>query len=311
MTFLHQKIEPLRCKPPDELTLTRLGYLRPFVRQSGDSVRPRWAMGNRKLLDFLAVYIHTGYGVFTLEEETFELKAGDLFWVPPDTLHSMRGDSEKMHCVYLHFDLLYDPARSHWDAVIPAGMLDLSDYRELMHPPLYDAEINLWRGKIPLQCHQDRILELMRNICRIHRQSSIHPLELSAMMLSLLELIGQATAPVPGGPAHRDALARAAAYLEHRHRDPALSIPAAARHCGLSHTHFRRLFKLHFGVAPLEYLRNVRNRRATELLIFTRLGVGEIATEAGFSDIYDFSRSFKQQNGISPLQFRRNANFRR
>ncbi len=306
MTFSQQNLKQLNCKLPDELTLTRLGYLRPFIRQSGDSIRPRWEMGNRKLLDYLAVYINSGHGVFTLEEESFALKTGDLFWVPPDTLHAMRGDSDRMHCIYLHFDLLYDPARSHWDAVIPAGTLDLSGCRSLMHPPLFDAEINLWRGPIPLQCNHDRILETMRKMCRLHERNPFHSLELSALMLALLELIG-AGAAASGGPPHREALAKAAAYFEQRHQDPKLSIPAAARHCGLSHTHFRRLFKQSFGVTPLEYLRNVRSRRAKELLIYTRLAVGEVAAQTGFRDIYDFSRTFKQLNGVSPLRFRRNA----
>ncbi len=293
------------CKIPDPPTASRLCTLRPFVRQSGDSIRPQWEMGNRKLLDYLLVCINSGYGVFTLEDQIYNIRAGDLFWVPPDTMHSMRGDSEAMHCIYLHFDLLYDPARSHWDATIPAGVLDLSADRHLMHPPLEDAEINRWRGIIPLKFHRNRILETMRSICRLHRRNAVYSLELSGMMLSLLELIRLSASPSPENLPLREELNAAVIYLERRHGDPSLSILDIARHCGISHTHFRRMFHRHFGMAPLEYLRNFRNHRARELLMFTSLSVGEIAELAGFHDIYDFSRTFKQLNGISPLQFRR------
>ncbi len=307
MTFLNPVFSERNCKMPDELTLTRIGYLRPFIRQSGDSIRPKWEMGNRKLLDYLLVCVNSGHGVFTLEEERFELEPGDLFWVPPDTPHSMRGDSERMHCIYLHFDLLYDPARSHWDAVIPGGTLDLSAYGHLMHPPLYDAEINLWRGRIPAKSLHGRIWELMRRMCRLHRRSPTHPLELSGMMLELLELIGRAFSAAPAGSPWREEPVAAAAYLERHHAEPSLSVAEAARRCGISGSHFRRLFKLRFGVTPLEYLRNFRNRRARELLIYTGLGIGEVAAAAGFHDIYDFSRTFKQLNGVSPLRFRQSA----
>jgi len=305
MTFINSRFIENDCKLPDPPTASRIGLLRPFIRQSGDSIRPRWEMGNRKLLDYLVVYINSGHGVFTLEDQVSEIKTGDLFWVPPDTMHSMRGDSEAMHCIYLHFDLLYDPARSHWDATIPAGVLDLSTDKHLMHPPLDDAEINRWRGVMPVKFHRDRLLETMRRMCRLHRQNSAYSLELSAMMLILLELIRLSASPLPSDSPLREELNAAIIYLERRHDDPALSIPDVARHCGISHTHFRRLFLHHFGMPPLEYLRNFRNHRARELLMFTTLSVGEIAELAGFHDIYDFSRTFKQLNGLSPLQFRR------
>ena len=87
------------CIVPDSLTSGRMLTLRPFVRQSGDDIRKPWQLGRRKLLDYMAVFINSGHGIFSLEDEEFEIGPGELFWVPPDTLHEMRGVGARMNCL--------------------------------------------------------------------------------------------------------------------------------------------------------------------------------------------------------------------
>ena len=102
--------------PPDEATSRRMTALRPYIRQCGDDWRCPWIIKERKLLDYLLVYVPEGQGVFSIEDISFEISGKTLFWVPPDTLKEMRGTSARMRCLYINFDLEYDPARSHWDA---------------------------------------------------------------------------------------------------------------------------------------------------------------------------------------------------
>ena len=95
-------------------------------------------------------------------------------------------------------------------------------------------------------------------------------------------------------------------YIDEHKLDP-LYVEDAARACGLSVAHFRRLFKEKMGISPLEYKNLLVMRRARELLRDSSLNVTQIAKELHFEDIYSFSKFFKRNEGISPEQFRRSV----
>ena len=63
-------------------------------------------------------------------------------------------------------------------------------------------------------------------------------------------------------------------------------------------------FKEHTGLAPNQYLLEVRIRKARELLTNTTLTVTAIAEETGFKSSFYFSRFFKKRAGLSPRQYR-------
>ena len=73
-----------------------------------------------------------------------------------------------------------------------------------------------------------------------------------------------------------------------------------AREVGMSHTSFRRHFKLSTGMSPTQYLLELRLRKAQSLIANTSLSVQTIAAECGFENPLYFSRFFKQRTGLSP-----------
>ncbi|MBQ8510029.1 MAG: helix-turn-helix transcriptional regulator [Clostridia bacterium] len=82
-----------------------------------------------------------------------------------------------------------------------------------------------------------------------------------------------------------------------------VSVAELAALCGLSETHFRRLFLKLFGTTPTEYRLKKRVLRAKDLLLSGLYSVSETAREVGFSDPNYFTRVFRQQTGSSPTDF--------
>jgi AraC-like DNA-binding protein len=78
-----------------------------------------------------------------------------------------------------------------------------------------------------------------------------------------------------------------------------------AREQGMSHTSFRRHFRARMGISPIQYLLNLRLRRATQLLRQTTQPVKVIAQECGFDNPYHFSKQFRKRLGQSPSEIRR------
>ena len=54
----------------------------------------------------------------------------------------------------------------------------------------------------------------------------------------------------------------------------------------------------------MQYLENIRLRKARELLESTSLSISDIARTAGYNDSNYFARSFKKVYGVSPRDYR-------
>ncbi|MBD3241643.1 MAG: helix-turn-helix domain-containing protein [Chitinivibrionales bacterium] len=290
---------------PGHFDASRVHRLRPYVRQTGDDHRKPWLLRSRKLLDYLLVYIAKGTGRFTVGNHTFGVHRGDLIWIPPDTPHEMEGFAPVMHCVFAHFDLLYDPRRSHWDACIPGGVLDLTPWAEYLHPPLGDPVIDGWCGKLPID-NAPAIGTMLTELCVEHRRTAAtNALLLSAAMQRIVGEILRGLTPTTEKTAHAQAIQSAVAYIQ-EHAGRPLDVARLADAVNLSESHFRKLFRELTGCSPRALHRRARIRKACELLVYdTGMNVSQVAYALGFSTVHNFSRAFRDVTGVAPSVYRR------
>jgi AraC family transcriptional activator of mtrCDE len=93
------------------------------------------------------------------------------------------------------------------------------------------------------------------------------------------------------------------AILSHPQKPHTLESLASVAH--MSRAAFARHFRQCFGRTPRDYLRDVRLRRAAQLLRVGAMSVDRIASQVGFASRSHFSRAFKQYTGVSPQLFMR------
>lgn len=72
----------------------------------------------------------------------------------------------------------------------------------------------------------------------------------------------------------------------------------------LSPSRLHQLFKEETGVPPARYLRQLRMRRAKELLERTNLSVKQVMACVGLTDESHFVRDFKKTCGLTPARYR-------
>jgi len=92
--------------------------------------------------------------------------------------------------------------------------------------------------------------------------------------------------------------------LIHDEIDGHIDFQKMSENFGMSYSKFRRDFKIHTGMAPLQYHLLLKFEKAKELLINSDLKAKEIAYQLGFESDYYFCKFFKQKTGFTPLQFR-------
>lgn len=82
------------------------------------------------------------------------------------------------------------------------------------------------------------------------------------------------------------------------------SMSELAQRCGLSSTHFNRLFRDLLRMSPSDYVLALRIQEARRMLAMTSKSVAEVAFATGFYDQSHFTKRFRQATGMTPSEYR-------
>ena len=91
----------------------------------------------------------------------------------------------------------------------------------------------------------------------------------------------------------------AIAYVHDRYAEE-IRAEQLAEVCGLSESHFRRLFEESVGMSPMDYVNIVRVEKACSLLSGTEQSVKEICFSVGYDTPSTFNRNFRKVTGETP-----------
>lgn len=94
-------------------------------------------------------------------------------------------------------------------------------------------------------------------------------------------------------------------YIEERLSDPELTIDEICHEIGASRANLYRKVKSQTGLSIAEVIKEVRLKRALQLLEDQKLNVNEVAYLVGFADSNHFSKCFKTEFGVSPTEFKK------
>jgi len=83
------------------------------------------------------------------------------------------------------------------------------------------------------------------------------------------------------------------------------TIRQLARKSGMNTTSFKIAFKRAFGMAPFEYLVEVRMQHAVSLLQKRDLSIQRVADAAGYKSFGSFIKAFKRRFGVTPGQIKK------
>ncbi|WP_407271173.1 response regulator [Radiobacillus sp. PE A8.2] len=100
-----------------------------------------------------------------------------------------------------------------------------------------------------------------------------------------------------------DLMDQAMEYI-HQKYTQALTLQMVADHIHISRNYFSILFKRFSDVNFIDYVIDLRIKKAEELLARTSLKVYEVARESGFNDVKYFSKLFKKVTGYTPVDYR-------
>ncbi len=93
---------------------------------------------------------------------------------------------------------------------------------------------------------------------------------------------------------------------EHYSED--IKMSDVAYECGLSESHFRRIFEESMSMKPLDYLNMVRIDNACEIIQNKDYAMEEVGFRVGYQTPSTFNRNFKKLTGKTPYQWKKEEN---
>jgi transcriptional regulator GlxA family with amidase domain len=88
-----------------------------------------------------------------------------------------------------------------------------------------------------------------------------------------------------------------------------LDVDLLAKNVGVSRTQLFRKISALTNMTPKELVRDIRLKRAAQLLSQNILNINEVALEVGISDISYFRKLFKEKYGMNASEYQKNGNF--
>lgn len=98
---------------------------------------------------------------------------------------------------------------------------------------------------------------------------------------------------------------KATAYVDENISDTTITVETMAQHLGMSRVHLYKKMLSITGSTPSEFMRQIRMRRAEQLLRSSQFSVSEVAYKVGFNIPRYFSKYFKEMYGMNPSQYKK------
>lgn len=103
--------------------------------------------------------------------------------------------------------------------------------------------------------------------------------------------------------AERQLLEKAMRIIEANLHEPTFNVPMLVREMGMSQSAFYRQIKAVTGQTVVEFIKDVRMKRAAQLLSTGKLRIAEVADQVGMDDLNYFRKTFYSVFNVSPSDY--------
>lgn len=249
------------------------------------------------------VYILSGKGMHVFENDSYDIRSGDVYFINPGEAHTYRlSQGETLEIV----NCLFVPNLVQHSCLQDLGISESTDYC-YMKPFLSPQQ------HFNHRLHLDgegatRVMHLLDDMIReFEKHESGYTTMLRIKLLELLVLLSRyftkKTYLSPGNNGKKLLIERIIGYLK-RNYEKKLSINLLSNVFYLSPRQLNRVFKEETGMTIFEMIHNIRVEKAKQLLSESDEKVITIAGNIGYEDPAFFNRLFQRKVGCPPGKYR-------
>lgn len=153
----------------------------------------------------------------------------------------------------------------------------------------------------------EKIIQLFTNIIEITKEERMvyQPLACGIVMHLLGEIHALAKQQFYRGEEGTESIINKARIIFRTNIAQDINIEKVAKELCVSYAWFRKAFKAYTGMAPHQYLIQLKIEKSKMLLTNYSIAIKEIASSLNFESPFYFSKLFKEKTGISPATYRK------
>lgn len=222
-------------------------------------------------------YTLSGRGKLVIDNVSYSIEPGDLMLLtgPRDYIYEPHPESEKWEFIFISY---------HQETAVRI-IQDIID------------EI----GNIVRLSSDSVVLKKAWSLYELFKSGDIpSPYAASRTGFDMLMEIGREST---GCTSNESDLVRKVSSYCFRNLARRISVCELAGHCGYSRFHFTKLFNNATGIAPSEYISDMKLDASLQILQHEDISIKELAARCGFDDQGYFTRKFKARFGVTPLKF--------
>ena len=240
---------------------------------------------NRKLLrmqdGYTLHFVVDGKGHLFLRGSEYEIKHGNLFFIPPHTPFSFYPDENypwRQFYFYMYGDM----------AAAIGKTLGFSKEKPLIpakYPDMILKEFEVLKG------------------------TDFPPEEAYARSISIINtiILSQNITELPAENQTNDLVSRIQSIIDLNYTNSDFSVNDIPPLLYISESHMRKVFKERLGVSPVSYLVDVRLKHAASLIYHSyssNMTVHELCEASGFGDDRYFMKRFKEKYGMTVKEYK-------
>ena len=249
------------------------------INSFGTVVLDRKFVGKQRRLDYYLMYMIEGELTLFTDGEEREFKAGEFIVFPPEyNIHYEKKEGDVLVYYLAHF--------SGTDVQRFLSGIGLDPLPVIRNVGFIDSVVDTFERMFD---SYEKNMPYMQEIASVGLQKILTELSLKAIE------------PKSVNPPWN------AVYYIKRHLTEKISVPMLAEMENLSESRFYALFKEVMGMAPIEYINDLRIERACNLLTSSPMSVAKIGESCGFMDNFYFSKIFKKKMGVTPSVYKKLA----
>ena len=269
----------------------------------GDKWVQTYGAGEDNLLHFhnyLEIgYCYWGNGKLTIEDTSINYKGGIVTIIPENIPHETRS---------------YNNGICKWEFLF----VDIDNFirTEMQFKRMLPEEVikRLNTQGYVIQWNQNKALtSIVRNIIEEYREKKPYYKEavkgyLRAFVTELLRINEDMSNSLTLEEKRLNRYIETSVEYIAEHYAEDIKMSDVAHTCGLSESHFRRIFEESMSMKPLDYLNMIRIDKACEIIQNKDYAMEEVGFRVGYQTPSTFNRNFKKLTGKTPYQWKKEEN---
>lgn len=238
--------------------------------------------------------ITSGNCLYQINLVNFEVREGDILFIPPLLLHSVTlGTSTEFFSDTYVFHMNF----------LGGNSTDVCSTRYLT--PMTNQELSVPCLITPGHPAYASLRKIFSQITSLYNEAVVgYELALKSLFLQAIFILLQYSEKnaSPDTVTSSDKLKSVLDYIELHYAEP-ISVSELAKLCYFSDYHFMRFFKKHMNMTCVEYINNLRLEKSVELFEQGNTSILEVSLSVGFHNLSYFHRAFKKKYHMTPLAF--------